>query len=297
MRTALAWTPLAALLCLSAPAAPAAGAEPPQVIALLPGADAALGIVPGEPAEHFVGRRLFDYMDGGAELYLGFGFDELGVRRYRLGDASARVAIYRMGGPAEAFGICAFGGRGTAQDVGGPASLTNGMLSFFRGRFYVRVVAETPATQATAALLALGRATYARLPGDSLPPAELAHLPEGALPGSQRYLVHPDTARTLWLEGEADVLFEGGGQAVLALYPGADGDLQLTRAAYPSPTAAGAAAQALGQKLGLKPADGGLAGVGPDETHQLVRVEGAVLRWVGGARDATEAAAWLAKLR
>jgi hypothetical protein len=293
-RTALPCTLLLALLAL--PAA-AAGDEPSQVLALLPAEDPALGIAPGEPAELFAGRKLFDYMDGGAEIFLGFGFDELGVRRYRHGAVSVRVAIYRMGGPAEAFGIHAFGGKGAAEDVGGPATLANGMLSFFRGRFYVRVVAETPAKEVTAALLALGRATYARLPGDSRPPAELAWLPEGALPGSPRYLVHPDTARTLWLEGEADVLFQQGGKAVLALYPGADGDLQLTRAVYPTPEAASAAAQALASKLGLKPAEGAFAGVGPDETYQLVRAEGPALRWVAGARDAAEAAAWLSKLR
>ncbi len=288
------WT-AAVLLALAAPARPA---EPGQVLALLPEADAAAGIAPAAPAELFAGRKLFDYMDGGAELFLGFGFDELGVRRYRHGAVTARVAVYRMGGEAEAFGIHAFSGRGAAEDVGGPAVLApGGMLSFFRGRFYVRVVAETQGGEVGAALRALGRAAFARLPGDSQPPAELALLPEGALAGSARYLVHPDTARTVWLEGEADVLFEGGGRAVLALYPGADGDLQLTRAAYPTAEAAAAAALALGRKLGLRAADGAQAGVGPDETFQLARAEGQVLRWVGGARDRAEAQAWLARIR
>jgi hypothetical protein len=51
---------------------------------------------------------LYDYLDGGAERYLGLGFEKLVHVRYQLGEdplACVTLDLYEMGGTAGAFGI------------------------------------------------------------------------------------------------------------------------------------------------------------------------------------------------
>ena len=51
-------------------------------------------------------------MNGGAELYLAYGFVDIGVRTYQKNDLKATAEIYRMGGPQDAFGIYAHAAKG-----------------------------------------------------------------------------------------------------------------------------------------------------------------------------------------
>jgi hypothetical protein len=286
------WLP--ALILVGLWLEPARAGDP---LGLLPEAGPGGAYAPAGPAERFQGQKLFDYMNGGAELFLAYGFDVLAVRRYQVGGQAARVAVYRMGSPAEAFGIHAFSRKGPPRDVGCPASLAHGMLSFFRGRHYVRVVAEGQADAAEPALRVLGQAVFARLPGDCAPPADVDRLPPGALDGSLRFLTQPETARTVWFDGEGDVVLTRGARAVMALYPGRDGELQLTRVGYPSPEAAAAAGRALAGRLGLKVEADAAAGKGPDDAFHALGWQAEVLLWVGGAADPAEAGQGLAKLK
>ena len=53
----------------------------------------------------FISESLFGYMNGGAELYLEYGFDTLIVTEMEWGDESFKVEIFNMKGEEEAFGI------------------------------------------------------------------------------------------------------------------------------------------------------------------------------------------------
>ena len=119
----------------------------------------------GKP-ELFVGKKLFDYMNGGAELYLAYGFVDIGVGAYQKGGTKVSVGIYRMGGPQDAYGIFSHTSKGQAVDVGVPAVLARGMLSFFKGRYYVRVVAQSDPQKAKDLLVALGKQTAKKIPGE-----------------------------------------------------------------------------------------------------------------------------------
>jgi len=278
------------------PAGQARAAEP-EVLGYLPRE----GVEPACAAEHFAGTRLFDYMNGGAEVYLGYGFVDLGVRDYRQGEAKATVAVYRMRDPAGAYGIWAANARGEPKDVGVPANLARGMLSFHKGRFYVRVVAKSDPAGAQPLLLDLGKKTAVRLPGTSETPPVMRALPDGAVSGTLRFLTDPRTARTVWFDGEGDLLLTKGTRAATAFYPGDDADIQLTRIDYPDTAAAEKACKALAKKLSLEVATGEgacrAAGKTPDDVHAALRAEGKTLRWATGVPDPAAAKAWLAKIK
>jgi Family of unknown function (DUF6599) len=53
----------------------------------------------------FNGTALFGYIDGGAELYLEYGFSAMSVTDIEYMQGKYKTEIYRMKGPEEAFGI------------------------------------------------------------------------------------------------------------------------------------------------------------------------------------------------
>jgi len=251
--------------------------------------------------EVFKGQKLFDYMNGGAELYLAYGFVEIAVWNYATAGNQATVEIYEMGGLAEAYGIFSHTSRGDPVDVGVPAMLARGMLSFYKGKFYVRVVAKSDPVKARDLLIALGKQVAATVPGESKPPKEVGFLPEGSIKGSLRYLVNPETARTIWFDGEGKLILTKQAKAVTAFYPGGDADIQATRISYPDKAAAVKACRALGKKLALKTAEarGGCSASGKaeDGVFTALAAKDGVLRWVTGAPDQKSASAWLAKVK
>ena len=80
----------------------------------------------------------------------------------------------------------------------------------------------------------MGHVVFAKLTGQARIPTEAGLLPEGAVKGSLRYLPNAETAKTLWFDGEGDLLLDKGGKDVRATHAGSEFDLQLTRAVYPS---------------------------------------------------------------
>jgi hypothetical protein len=251
--------------------------------------------------EVFKGKKLFDYMNGGAELYLAYGFVEIAVWNYATAGNQATVGVYEMGGPAEAYGIFSHTSKGDPVDVGVPAVLARGMLSFHKGKFYVRVVAKSDPVKARDLLIHLGKQVAGSIPGESKTPKEVALLPEGAVEGSLRYLVNPETARTIWFDGEGELILTAKAKAVTAFYPGGDADIQASRVSYPDKAAAIKACRALGKKLSLKTAGGGgecrATGKTEDDVFTALAAKDGVLRWVTGAADQKTANAWLAKVK
>jgi len=53
----------------------------------------------------FTGESLFGYIDGGAELYLEYGFINAHISEISIMGGKYKTEIYRMAGPDEAFGI------------------------------------------------------------------------------------------------------------------------------------------------------------------------------------------------
>ncbi|MCX6143197.1 MAG: hypothetical protein NTZ35_08255 [Ignavibacteriales bacterium] len=55
--------------------------------------------------DYYTGQALFGYIDGGAELYLEYGFRKLGRQEVRSSNETIVVEIYQMAGANEAYGI------------------------------------------------------------------------------------------------------------------------------------------------------------------------------------------------
>jgi hypothetical protein len=203
-------------------------------ISLFPSAGSLGGWNPEGPARVFTGSGLYGHIDGGAEIFFEFGFEELTVQRYTSGRGSIDVEIYRMSDPTAALGIyllrCGNRCEEPATHRGFPTYTSWGRTQFMaaQDRFLVIITADTGDRQTTAALSAFASDVARRLPQSQAPnPGD--RLPPGWVAGSLRVIRGPLALQAIITLGEGDVLqLRGTLTAVAADYPTAPGQAACT---------------------------------------------------------------------
>ncbi len=162
------------------------------------------------PDETYDRKTLYDYMDGGAEVYLAFDFREVLVRKYADPAGNEIVLdIYDMGSPAEAFGMLSCDRQDPEAGIGQGSEYGPGLLRFWRGRTFVSLTVSGNEEKAEKAVLELGRAVAPLLGPDGAPPDMVRSLPAAGLRPdktsyfhnnihlSNRYFVSPDNVLNL----------------------------------------------------------------------------------------------------
>lgn len=137
------------------------------IVLILPGAAETRPWVPDGPAQVAEGQDLFALINGGAELFLRYGFERAAVQSYDLGGGRhIQVEVYLMrtpDGAAEVFARKV--GPGDLPLSIGDSGVRGEYYIFFRhGRFFVTVAAGDTNTDAKAAVLRIARAIETRIP-------------------------------------------------------------------------------------------------------------------------------------
>jgi len=133
----------------------------------------------GEPMT-FSPETLYDYINGAAEIYLQYNFQELVVQEYE-NDAGAFVTIeiYRHDTPLNTFGIYSqeryF--EGTFLKIGAQGYYENGILSFFKGRYYVKLSSYGLGEKEESMLISLAKTLDGQLDGDTALPELTGEIP------------------------------------------------------------------------------------------------------------------------
>lgn len=88
-------------------------------------------------------QTLFDYIDGGAEVYLTYSFQEAFVRRFEKKDNPfITVEIFDMEKPEDAFGIFTFERDGEDIGIGQGSEYADGLLRFWKDHFFISIFTE-----------------------------------------------------------------------------------------------------------------------------------------------------------
>ena len=226
--------------------------------ALLPADNAVPGWKKAGTPRVFTQADLYGYIDGGAELFLEFGFDSLTSQKYRDGANEVAVEIYRMADPAAAAGVYLMKCGKEAPDPSFKErhTLNRHQLMFQRHRHYVTINNLSGAERVGPDLLEFGAVVAAALPA-GVPPAELKRLPAaGRLAGSERLFRGPFGLQTLFTLGDGDILqLDNRITGVAANYKDASGAYTLLLVDYPDAAAGKKAFSHLQQNLDkyLKP--------------------------------------------
>lgn len=199
---------------------------------LLPADNEAAGWARDGETQLFEGEDLYEYINGGAEIYHEYGFRRVVVQDYEsTGGKSISLEIFEMETPAAAFGMFTFkrSGQGQRLELGGGGELESYYMSFWKGRYLATLTGFDDSRATVDGLTKIGRALEAKLPaGGEGEPALVAALPrEGLDTRSVKYLkgllglnnIYPFfTARGLAFEAGVRGLYENGQMLIVLEY-------------------------------------------------------------------------------
>ncbi len=137
-------------------------------------------------------RTLFSYIDGAAELYLAYGFENLTVRRFeKSGQPLLIVELYEMASSEDAYGVFSFEHQDEDAGIGQGSEFGGGLLRFWKRKYFVSIYAEGEGAEVESGILKMGRAVANSIPATGLEPKLVGFIPGkdlGLVEKSVRYL-------------------------------------------------------------------------------------------------------------
>jgi len=141
--------------------------------------------------EVFSGEALFNYIDGGAEIYFEYGFRQVLVQDFldSAGDLIS-LEIFEMASAESAYGIYSFkrSPEGEPINLDDEAQLADYYLNLWKGNFLVTVTGSNSGEKIREGVLTIGRAVEAKIKGRAEKPDLVTLLPTtGLLEQSVKY--------------------------------------------------------------------------------------------------------------
>lgn len=134
---------IAGVVLLLGATAVAAQPSPGDLSGYLPAGGEVSGWKPDGAPQTYRGEALFRMINGGADIYHEYGFNQVVRAAYvNAGGQSVNLEIYQMKSPASAYGIYSFkaGEGGTPLTIGQEARLQDYYLNFWKGDLLVTVI-------------------------------------------------------------------------------------------------------------------------------------------------------------
>lgn len=233
--------------------------RPASLPAVFPGAN----VVPGWTTDHavttFDHETLYDLVDGQADFFFAYGFEQVAVQRYRNADGVLlSVEVWQLAAPADAYGLFTANVTGEPIAVGNEGDTDPGRrLAFWQNRYFVSVTAQQAVLDAD--LLAFAQAVALALPTGGERPPVVGRLPREGLVERSLIFFHEEISiqDRLWLGGENILGLSRETDGVLAQYDLGGAAVRLLLIEYPNAAQASAGLAALrgGDVEGLLAAD------------------------------------------
>jgi len=258
---------------------PGCGRGAAPLIGVFPEADVLPGWAPSGDVELFDRENIYALVDGQAEAFFAYGFEQVAVRRYENEEGRRlEIEIWQVGAPADAYGLFTVNISGIPAGIGNGGDVDPGRrLAFWQDRYYVRVRAHRRLSDDE--LWAFAEAVAAALPSGGERPALVDHLPLAGLIERSIIFFHEEISiqGELWLGGKNLLRLGPETDGVLARYRLDGTTAQLLLVEYPSAGRAAAGRKALegSQLSGLVAADvrGKLLGAAFGTTAETVVAE------------------------
>jgi len=220
-----------------------------------PDADVSPTWTPTRDVEVFDRENIYDLVDGQADAFFAYGFEQVAVQRYEdaAGD-QLDVEVWQLATPADAYGLFTTNISGEPVAVGNEGDADpDRRLTFWQERYYVHVRARQDLDDAV--LRAFAQAISMALPIGGERPALMARLPSAGLVERSALFFHEEISiqDQVWLGGENLLGLSQDTACVLAQYDVGGAAARLLLVQYPDTEAASAGLAALesGQVDGL----------------------------------------------
>lgn len=235
------------------------GGKPASLADVFPGADVFPDWTPTGEVEVFDRENIFDLVNGQAEFFFAYGFEQVAVQSYENTEQEVlHVKVWQLATQADAYGLFTASIAGEPADIGSEGDTDPGRrLAFWQDRYTVHVRArrELPDTD----LWSFAEAVSAALPSGGERPALVDRLPPNGLVERSTIFFHEEISiqNDLWLGGENLLGLGTETEGILARYEVGGAVVRLLLVQYPDAEAASAGLAALetGQLDGLVTAD------------------------------------------
>jgi hypothetical protein len=213
----------------------------------LPEAGTIPGWNPSGEIQDFGRDNLYDLVDGQADSFFVYGFEDVAVREYaNAASQNLRIEVWQLAAPADAFGLFSISRAGQPVAMGNGGDGDPGRrLDFWQDRYFVRLFA--PSSLDDTVLQAFAQEISARLPAGGAPPHLLERLPTEGLVQRSEVFFHSEISiqDRLWLGGENILGLGAGTDGILARYSSDEGLSWLLLVEYPDTAQASTALQSL----------------------------------------------------
>jgi hypothetical protein len=189
-------------------------------------------------------QTIFDYINGGAEVYRAYNMRHCLSRRYTAAQKPAIVLdVFDMGTSQDAYGVFTHDPAGEVVALGQDGRLRPGWANFWKDRFFVSIYAEDETGAAQKAVQTLGEKVDALIATRGARPKIIERLPlQGLQTGSIRYFHHPVILNYHYYLSDENLLkLSADTEALLAGYERANGQALILLVFYPDQNAANSA--------------------------------------------------------
>lgn len=154
--------------------------------------------------------NLWDFIDGAAETYLSYNFENLHVAEYKKGKNVIKLEIYRHKDNIQAFGIYSSERSPTFSfiNIGSQGYQTDGSLNFFKGMFYVKMRTYSKSEKTLQSLKSLALKVADMLPGESAMPKALTEFPDMGKKKNEETYIRESVLGHEFLQGAFRALYE-----------------------------------------------------------------------------------------
>ena len=190
-----------------------------SLVDVFPDADTARNWTPGD-VEIFDPENIYDLVNGQAEAFFVYGFEQVAVRNYENAEGAVLgVEVWQLATPADAYGLFTASISGEPVAIGNEGDADPGRrLAFWQDRYYVHVRARQELDDA--ALRGFAKVISMALPIGGERPALIAQLPPDGLVERSAIFFHEEISiqNELWLGGENLLGLSAETDCVLAQY-------------------------------------------------------------------------------
>ncbi|MFC2135356.1 DUF6599 family protein [Bacteroidota bacterium] len=135
---------------------------------------------------------LFDYIDGGAELFLSFGFNQVFNRIYSQADQpDIYVDVFEMTSAFNAYGVFTLSTEKPGREFGQGSQYTQGSILFWKNKYFVSIITNPETPEAKETIFKIAQLLDESIPNVGALPGILDYLPQEHMEnGSIRYFRH-----------------------------------------------------------------------------------------------------------
>jgi hypothetical protein len=226
---------------------PTATQIPIDLTGVFPAANAIPGWDISQEVETYNRDNLFNLVDGQAESFFAYGFEQVAVQRYQNSAGTLLNAeIWELATPADAYGLFSAGRTGTPVAIGDEGDSDPGRrLAFWQNRTFVSLDAAQPVPDET--LQAFAQAIAGALPTGGERPVLVDRLPRSGLVDQSYIFFHEEMSiqMEVWLGGENILGLSQETNGVVGRYKLGNNPARLMLIEYPASSQAAKGLKAL----------------------------------------------------